>query len=194
MPNSTTTCRIVAIAAIVFSGRDSAAQQEPAPPKIPSVALSKQHQSLCKLKVGDTMPAFELQELGGNQPRSLAELAGDKATLLVFWKADRRMAREQLADLRYDVVEPFGERGVAVVGIAVEQSAADTEKTLQGAGAKFPNLLDPDGEAFARVGNEKLPRTYLLDPDGKILWFDIEYSHATRRELNQALQALTSEQ
>jgi peroxiredoxin len=140
------------------------------------------------------MPAFELQELGGNERKRLTDLAGEKATLLVFWKADRRMAREQLADLRYDVIEPFAERGVAVVGIAVEQSAADAEKTLQRAGAKFPHLLDPDGEAFAQVGNEKLPRTYLLDPGGKILWFDIEYSHATRRELNQALQALASEQ
>jgi hypothetical protein len=31
---------------------------------------------------------------------------------------------------------------------------------------------------------------YLLDPQGKVLWFDIDYSLATRRELNQALRAV----
>jgi hypothetical protein len=33
-----------------------------------------------------------------------------------------------------------------------------------------------------------LPRTYLLDSSGKILWFDLEYSRSTRRELNQAIR------
>ena len=64
------------------------------------------------------------------------------------------------------------------------------QAALEKAGANFPNLLDADGKAFAQVGSERLPRTYLLDPQGKILWFDIEYSLATRRELHQALRAV----
>jgi hypothetical protein len=51
-------------------------------------------------------------------------------------------------------------------------------------------LLDAEGRAFAEVGSEKLPRTYLVDAQGKILWFDIEYSLSTRRELHQALRAV----
>jgi hypothetical protein len=31
----------------------------------------------------------------------------------------------------------------------------------------------------------------VLDPTGKIVWFDIEYSLATRRELHQALEVIT---
>jgi len=49
-------------------------------------------------------------------------------------------------------------------------------------------LLDADGSAMAKVGLEKLPRTYLLDAQGKILWFDIEYSRSTRRELLEAVR------
>ena len=46
----------------------------------------------------------------------------------------------------------------------------------------FPNLLDADGKAFAQVGSEKLPRTFVLDPSGKILWFDhrVLAGHAAR--------------
>jgi peroxiredoxin len=159
------------------------------PAKIPAVALSKAHASLCKVKVGDMMPAIELPQLGGAVTK-LSSLFGKEATVVVFWKGDRRMAREQLADMGPEVVEPFGKAGVAVVGVSVDAPEGDAQAALKAAGAQFANLLDADGKAFARVGSEKLPRTYLLDPQGKILWFDIEYSLGTRRELNQALWAV----
>jgi peroxiredoxin len=159
------------------------------PAIIPEVALSKSEQALCRVKVGDTMPAIELDQLGGGR-KALTDLTGKIATVVVFWKSDRRMAHQEIADLGPDVLEAFGEAGVAVVGIAVSESAENAEAALQRAGASFPNLLDRDGKAFAQVGSEKLPRTYLVDPQGKILWFDIEYSLATRRELHQALRAL----
>jgi peroxiredoxin len=159
------------------------------PPSMPTVLLSKGHEALCRVKVGDTMPQIELQQLGGDR-RRLAELAGKQATVVVFWKSDRRMAHQQLADLGPDVIEPFSSEGVAVVGIAVGESPQNARAALDQAGAEFPNLLDADGKAFAQVGSERLPRTYLLDPQGKILWFDIEYSLSTRRELHEALRSL----
>jgi hypothetical protein len=48
-------------------------------------------------------------------------------------------------------------------------------------------LLDAEGKALDAVATEKLPRTYLLDASGQILWFDIEYSESTRRELKNAI-------
>lgn len=138
------------------------------------------------------MPAISLPKLGAAGKAKLADLFGKKATVVVFWKGDRRMTQQQLADLGPDVVEPFGKSGVAVVGVAVD-SAKDAQATFKKAGAAFPNLLDADGKAFAQVGSGRLPRTYLVDPTGKILWFDIEYSLATRRELHQALRAIAGE-
>jgi hypothetical protein len=104
------------------------------------------------------------------------------------------MTDQLLLDLGPDVIEPFGGAGVAVVGVAVGEMAANAQTALERADAAFPNLLDSDGSAFNQVGSEKLPRVYLLDPQGKILWFDIEYSLATRRELHQALRAVTADQ
>jgi peroxiredoxin len=162
-----------------------------APAMMPTVVLSKSHQALCKVKVGDVLPAIDLPQVGVNQRKKLAELYGKAATVVVFWKGDRRMTREALADLGPDVVELFGDKGVAVVGIAVNETAASAKAALDKAGATFVNLLDADGKAFAQVGSVRLPRVYLVDPAGKILWFDIEYSQTTRRELHQALRAVT---
>jgi peroxiredoxin len=155
---------------------------------VPPVLLTAQHEALCRVKVGDTMPQIELPKVGGGQAK-LADLYGSSATVVVFWKSDRRMALDELADLGPDVVESFGSRGILVVGIAVEETAGNARAVLTKAGAKFLNLIDADGKAFAKVGSQKLPWTLVLDANGQIVWFDIEYSHATRRELQRALLA-----
>jgi peroxiredoxin len=187
----TTNCHHAAIILVLLSGGAWAAEDTEAPPKIPPVVLSKQHDALCKVKVGDALPAIELPRVDNGRPAKLADLFGERATVVVFWTTDRRMALAQLADLQRDVIKPFAKRGVAVVGIAVNETASTAQASLQKAGARFPNLLDARGQAFAAVGSKKLPRTYVVDSQGKILWFDIEYSHATRRELRRALRAVT---
>lgn len=175
-------------------GRTAFYRADTGPAEIPPVVLSKGHEALCKVKVGDTMPEIDLPGIvGGDTRKRLSSMYGRAATVVVFWKSDRRMAREQLADLGPDVLQRFGDRGVAIVTIAVGESAESALATVQQIGGAFPTLLDRDGEAFTKVGSEKLPRTYLLDPQGKILWFDIEYSHATRRELHQALRAVAGD-
>jgi len=161
-----------------------------APANVPTVLLTRQHEALCRVKVGDPLPDAELPNLAGGKAR-LSDLRGKAATVVVFWKSDRRMTWDQLADLGPDVVQPFGPKGVAVVGIAVQEPAARARDIVRSTGAEFPQLLDADGKAFAQVGAERLPWSLVLDPSGKIVWFDLEYSHATRRELQQALLALT---
>jgi len=146
---------------------------------------------LCKVKVGAELPAIELPKADGSGNTKLGDLFGKKATVVVFWKGDRRMAREQLADIGPDVIEPFSKEGVNVIGIAVQESPDTAQQTLTKTKANFPNLVDADGNAFSQVGRDNLPRTFVLDSDGKVVWFDIAYSLSTRRELNSTLRALT---
>ncbi len=161
------------------------------PAKIPPVLMTKRDESMCRVKVGDAMPAIALPKLGGGKAK-LAELYGRNATVVALWKSDRRMTAQLLADLEPDVIKPMrGNEGVAVVGIVVNESEAAAKAALEKAGAHFTNLLDADGQAFAELGSGSLPRVYVLDSNGKIVWFDIEYSMATRRELHQVLRAMT---
>src|SRR5688500_10346689 len=74
---------------------------------IPPVVLSKGHAALCRVQVGDMMPEIQLEQVGGGE-RKLADLLGKKATVVVFWKADRHMAQQELADLGPDVLEAYG--------------------------------------------------------------------------------------
>lgn len=156
--------------------------------KVPKVLLSKAHTELCTVKTNDTMPPIELPDTEG-KVTELSSLYGKKLTVVCFWKSDRAFARSELTDLGPDVSDKFSADGVNVVGIAVQETPDSAEQHTKEAGINFPTLVDSDGTAFSLVGTEKLPRTYLLDAEGKILWFDIEYSRSTRRELHMAILA-----
>jgi thioredoxin-dependent peroxiredoxin len=164
---------------------------EPAKPTIPPVVLSTMHAKWCVSKVSDPFPAIELPRLGGPSTK-LSTLYGKQATVVLFWTSDRWMSRMALEDLVHEVATVYEPKQVAVVGIAVSQTTSAMRKRLGEANAEFPQLLDADGSALAEVGSVALPRIYVLDPAGKIVWFDIEYSESTRRELERTLSVLTA--
>jgi peroxiredoxin len=170
-----------------YYGTDSA------PAKVPGVVLSMREDALCKLKVGQPMPTIELPSPSGSGNSKLSDMLGKKATVVVFWRGNNRMTTEELSDLGPDVLDRYGKNGVEVVGIAVETKLAEAKEALDKIGAKFPNLLDEDGNAFALVGKDALPRTFVLDSAGKIVWFDISYTLATRRELRETLRSLAGD-
>jgi len=152
----------------------------------PKVVLSSGHQQTCKVNVGDKMPDLTLTDVDGNDA-SLAGLYGKNLTVVLFWTADHPYAKEQFERIEREIVRPYDKYGVAAVTInegntseAIKALAAEPE-------AEFSMLLDAEGTALAAVATEKLPRTYLLDAEGQVLWFDIEYSEGTRRELKNAV-------
>ena len=151
--------------------------------------LSKHHAEMCKVKVGDAMPELRLPDISGKEA-DLAALKGEKATVVLFWSPGQLASLEALSDLGYDVATPYAGQGVKVVAIATGLKAQEAGKHASDAEVTYPVLVDADGTAFAQVGHGKLPRLFVLDHDGKILWFDIEYSRSTRRDLKQSLKAI----
>jgi len=161
---------------------------EPAPEgEIPAVEMTDALAATCLVKVGDTMPEAELPALDGTVT-PLRDEYGRKLTVILFWTATSIYATAELEDLTEDVAMPFADKGVRVIGINEGDTAEEAAKQVEQLGVKFSNFLDPNRDFFAKVATEKIPRTYLLDAGGKILWFDIEYSTTTRRDLLKAIR------
>lgn len=164
------------------------------PAHVAKVLLSDSEKALCKVKVGDQVPEVSLPNLTGDT-QAINKLLGEKLTVLLFWSPTDPFSTWFLSDLTPDAFEPYNSLGLNVVGVcsgtadeSVETSAA--QKAAETAGAKFPILVDADGEAISKFGTDRSSRVYLLDSQGKIVWFDIEYSRSTRRDLSSALAAL----
>ncbi len=166
--------------------------EPPPPPTIPKVTMAQADLATCLVRVGDTMPNAELPGLA-DKKLTIRSLFGKKLTVIVFWTGKNMYALQQLQDLELDVAKPYAEKGVALIGIDEGEDVKAARDNLETAGATFPNLLDPGGTFLAKVATERLPRTYLLDAQGKILWFDLEYSRSTRRDLQQAIKVALGE-
>ncbi len=154
---------------------------------MPQVAFTEQHAQTCRVFTGDQFPALELSGLDG-QSRDFGDLLGEKLTIIVFWSSKLPTSVEELADLQKRFLSEFGEQGVSAVAVNVGDEPTLAKEFAQQSGATYPQLADPQRQAFAKVATEKLPRTYLLDASGKILWFDMEYSRTTRQQLLSAIR------
>jgi len=176
-------------------------EQPPPPATIPKVNLSNELRAGCLVKVGDVMPKMEL--IGPRETTcSLAGLYGKELTVVCFWTpASRRSvleAAEILRSLANDIAKPFAEKGVQVIGIEVTRNFPDaaTSAKFRETVSKLPIpwLEDGDGRCIRSVCKDgKLPRVYLLDAKGKILWFDVEYSRSTREDLVQGIRVALGE-
>ncbi len=173
-------------------------EEPPPPPTIPKVVMSDELGATCLVNVDDTIPEAELADLDGEMSE-LGSLYGSKLTVVCFWTIgttprSQLVANAVLQDLMKDVVGPFGEQGVRVVAINVGDGVEDAKQYVADAKAMFPILLDPQGEYFAKIATErKMPRTFLLDAQGKVLWFDLEYSNTARRDLVQGIEVALDE-
>lgn len=155
--------------------------------EMPEIKLSDAHAATCLVKQGQPLPPLNLADLDGER-RPWSELLGRRLTVVFFWSSDNPYSLPVLADMGPDVLEAFGPRGVNVVGINVRDATETAGRLAREARAGFPVLLDADGDYFAGVSSGPVPRLYLVDASGKVLWFDIEYSRDTRRLLHQAIE------
>ncbi|NUQ65813.1 MAG: TlpA family protein disulfide reductase [Pirellulales bacterium] len=175
-----------------MAAAEKEASNHPAPPpKIPDVAMTQTMAATNVVGVGDAMPEGQLPDPEG-KTHTLKELYAPKLTVVLFWTSENLYALQELQDLQIDVVERYKDEGVQVIGVNVRDAAPVVKEKVEQAGAAYAQLLDADGAYYAKIATEHLPRTYLLNAEGKILWFDLEYSTSTGRNLEQAIKvALT---
>ncbi|HLA83369.1 MAG TPA: redoxin family protein [Thermoguttaceae bacterium] len=164
----------------------STAEEPLSKPIMPRVTLTDTLAATCLVKVGDRMPEGRLADSNGRVVE-LRSTFGPRLTVVCFWKAGGVYSMEELQQLEKHVAAPYAARGVRVVGVNEKDAPRVVAENAREIGATFPCLLDPDGSFFAKVATEGLPRTYLVDQEGRILWFDIEYSRGTLRDLVQAI-------
>ena len=166
--------------------------EAPLQPTVPAVHLSEQHESASLLKQGDLLPDMQLSDPNG-ESHSLHSLLGDRVTVVCFWSGESPSAVQQLQDTGPEIVDPFKEQGLEVVSINYGQSAEEIRKVTEQTDFSEKVLMDPQGKALAQVATRYLPRTYVVDATGKIVWFDMEYSPSTRRQLIQAIECTVDE-
>lgn len=152
----------------------------------PIVIMSSKHKETCLKMIGDKIQDVDVTDIA-NSNHKISKLLSDKLTVLIFWQERSLPAMEQFRRIPIDVLGSFAKHRVKVIAANVGGDVAKTRKITGDAADKIVSLVDKDAKLFQQFATSRMPRTYLLDNEGKILWFDIEYSQSTQRELNNAI-------
>lgn len=139
---------------------------------IPAVVLSAEHQAMTRVAVGEAFPAIE----------GVAEARGPKATVVAVPGGLKWMDAMLAGDLRDDFAPKYTDKGVSLVALGASEMGEQVKS------------IDADTARLTKaLGNGRGPRVYVLDSTGKIVWFDLEYTLSTHRELHAALDELVAD-
>ncbi len=142
----------------------------PTPPAgVPPVLMSDHHEAMCDVAVGDQFPSVDGMTLGHS------------ATVVAVVQTNGWMSRQLVDDLPGDAAACGATRNVAAVLI----DARDEKHSPDGAVQRIPVSAGD----LAKFGTGRWPRVYLLDAQGRVVWFDIEWGISSRRDLRHALEA-----
>jgi peroxiredoxin len=119
-----------------------------------------------KLKVGDAAPQFSRTDLQG-QAFDLHVLRG-KIVLIDFWASWCPPCIIEIPHL-IALKKQFGGRGLEIVGVSMDDSAAVTKATMRKAAFNYPVVLGDAKFGNLYGGVLGLPLQYLVGADGKIL-------------------------
>lgn len=139
------------------------------------------------VQVGDEAPAYAAEVLGGERT-GLAQLRG-KPVLLNVWATWCHPCRQEIPALE-QLHRTYGPRGLQVVGVSID--AGDQEQGIRefmtDYGASYPVWLDPDSEVTAAFSTMGVPNTFLIGPDGRVLWKHVGPVTADNAELRRLIE------
>lgn len=110
--------------------------------------------------------SFNLENINGKEV-SLSDYKG-KFVLLNFWATWCAPCRKEMPAMS-NLHNEFGGEGLEVVGVHVGPSLAGVKKFLQAVPVSFTILMDKD-MSLASWGVQGLPTTFLVNPEGKLVY------------------------
>jgi cytochrome c biogenesis protein CcmG/thiol:disulfide interchange protein DsbE len=121
------------------------------------------------VRVGQAAPAYAAETLEGERS-ALAELRG-KPVLLNVWATWCHPCRQEVPALEA-LHRAYGPRGLQVIGVSIDQGDQEQgiREFMQEFSASYPVWLDPDGEVTTVFSTVGVPSTFLIGPEGQVLW------------------------
>lgn len=124
-------------------------------------------------KVGDKAADFTAKHAQTGADKSLADLKGEKATVVVFWNQNcpyveggDAAAAERVAAL----AKAYKDKGVSVVAIDAGSNNSAGSITEYAKDKPFPVLINADSKVAAAFGAEYTPHTFVLDANMNVVY------------------------
>lgn len=136
---------------------------------------------------GDQAPDFSVEMLDGSK-LTLSELRG-KVVLVNFWATWCPPCRQEMAHLQKGVIDHFAGKDLVVIPISRGESRETVEAFIQKMGYTFPVGLDLDKSIYLKYATNYVPRSFVIDRDGKVVYVAVGYDEVVAEEINAAISA-----
>ncbi|MBE6203517.1 MAG: TlpA family protein disulfide reductase [Rikenellaceae bacterium] len=136
------------------------------------------------IHAGDVAPDFTVEMLDGSSV-TLSKLQG-KPTLLIFWATWCPPCREELSHLQEGVIDVFGDK-INVLPISRGEKRSLVEGFLDKMGYTFAVGLDGDQSIYRKYATNYIPRCWVIDSKGEVVYAGVGYDEAIAAEVNEAL-------
>ena len=137
------------------------------------------------INAGDVAPDFTVEMLDGSKV-TLAALQG-KPTLLIFWATWCPPCRLELSKLQEHIIDRYGDK-INVLPISRGEERAKVEEYISKMGYTFAVGLDGDQSIYRKYATNYIPRCFVIDAKGKVLYSGVGYDEAIAKEVEQNIE------
>ena len=136
------------------------------------------------IHAGDVAPDFSVEMLDGSNV-TLSAFQG-KPTLLIFWATWCPPCREELAHLQEGVIDVYG-KAINVLPVSRGEKRGVVEEYISKMGYTFAVGLDGEQKAYRKYASNYIPRCFVIDSKGTVLYSGVGYDEGVAGEVKAAL-------
>ena len=138
------------------------------------------------VKKGDKAPDFTVEMVDGSKVQ-LSKLKG-KVVVVNFWATWCPPCREELKHVQKELIDRFKGKKFVFLPISRGEKKEVVEAFRKKMNYTFPMGLDPQQSIYKLYASNYIPRNFVVDKDGKVIYVSVGYTPEEFAEMVKVIE------